>query len=282
VIAELPGFWGPPTATVDWCEANYEHSFYVCEMFNAASSLAMVLAGIFGIGLHRRALEPRFLVAFFAVAIVGLGSIAFHATLRFELQMLDELPMLYSALVMVFILVENGPSRRFGWWFPALLAAHGVFLTCLAAFTRGNLQFYLFHTSFGSLELFALLSVYAIHRKSRNPTVRRMFRLGMTSYVTAIAFWFTDIQACSVLGSLPAYGLPNPQFHAVWHLLVSCGMYLLTLVIAYDRLERLGRHPELRIRLGILPAVFGVASPDGKVLAPAAGSTRRAMQLEGR
>jgi dihydroceramidase len=261
VIFDLPGFWGPPTATVDWCEANYEHSFFVCEMINTVSSLAMVLAGALGWALHRRSLERRFLLAFFAVTVVGLGSIAFHATLRFELQMLDELPMLYSALIMVFILLENGPVRRFGRWFPMLLAGYGVVLTCLSAFTRGKLQFYLFHTSFGSMEVFALFGVYAICRRSHSPVVRRLFRLGMSSYVAAIIFWFTDIQACSVLSRLP-YELPNPQFHAVWHLLVSSGMYLLTLVIAYDRLERLGQRPALRSWLGFLPVIAGPnASP---------------------
>lgn len=37
VIFEMPpttnieGFWGKPTATIDWCERNYEVSFYVAE-----------------------------------------------------------------------------------------------------------------------------------------------------------------------------------------------------------------------------------------------------------
>src|SRR5205814_10181970 len=58
-----PGFWGPPTSTIDWCEANYAHSRYVCEWFNTLSSFAMVLAGFTGIWLHRRALERRFPLA---------------------------------------------------------------------------------------------------------------------------------------------------------------------------------------------------------------------------
>jgi len=66
VTALSPGFWGPPTSTIDWCEANYVHSFYVCEWFNTLSSMAMVLAGVAGIWLHRRVLEQRFLLAFFA------------------------------------------------------------------------------------------------------------------------------------------------------------------------------------------------------------------------
>ena len=28
---DYPGYWGPPTATIDWCEANYDVSFYVAE-----------------------------------------------------------------------------------------------------------------------------------------------------------------------------------------------------------------------------------------------------------
>ncbi len=146
-----PGYWGAPTSSIDWCEQNYRHSFYVAEMFNTVSSLAMVLAGALGMYLHRR-LALRFLLAFASVLVVGLGSIAFHATLRFEHQVLDEVPMLYAVILMVYILVESQPKRRFGIWFPAALVAHALLVTVLATFTRGDLQFYLFHISFGSLE----------------------------------------------------------------------------------------------------------------------------------
>lgn len=53
-------FWGEPTASVDWCEQNYTHSFYVAEWWNAVSSLSMVATGVFGVALHRRVLEARF------------------------------------------------------------------------------------------------------------------------------------------------------------------------------------------------------------------------------
>ena len=114
----LWGFWGPVTSTVDWCEVNYEHSRYVCEFFNTVSSVAMLLTGALGLRFHRRCLEPRFRLAFLLLCLVGIGSIAFHATLRFEFQMLDELPMLYVALVLVYILCEDGPAPRYGRRFP--------------------------------------------------------------------------------------------------------------------------------------------------------------------
>jgi dihydroceramidase len=251
-----PGYWGSVTSTIDWCEANYVRSSYVCEWFNTLSSLAMVLAGALGVWLHRGVLERRFHAAFVAVTVVGLGSIAFHATLRRELQMMDELPMLYSALIMVFILIENLSTPRFGRWFPALLVAHGMLVTYLSSATQGALQFYLFHLSFGSMEVFALAGVCRIRWGSKSPVVRRLFALGMGSYAIAVAAWFADLKLCDVFGvKLPSLGIPNPELHAVWHVLVSCGLYLLTLVVAFDRLERLNRKPQLRRRLGFVPRV---------------------------
>lgn len=255
-----PGFWGLPTATVDWCESNYAHSFYVCEFFNTVSSLSMVVAGVLGAALHWRLLEKRFLLAFLAVSVVGIGSIAFHASLRFELQMLDELPMLYSALIMVYILVENRAQRRFGVWFPLLLAFHAVLVTALTAFTRGTLQFLLFHTSFGTLEFFGLYRVYRIRKSSSDPLVRRLFRLGISAYAIALVCWFTDLRACRFLSvTLPSLGLPNPELHAFWHVLVSSGLYLLVAVVAYDRLRVLGRIPAVERVWGFIPRV--VAAP---------------------
>ena len=250
------GFWGTPTATVDWCETNYAHLSFVCEFFNTTSSLAMVLAGVVGLLLHRRVLEGRLLGAFALVSVVGLGSIAFHMTLRFELQMLDELPMLYLALLMVHLLVENRAERRFGAWFPCLLLGYAVVSTYLSVRPRGELQVSLFRATFTALEVFALARVYLIHRRNRDARVRRLFRLGMGSYALALVLWWSDIHLCTTLNqTLPALGIPNPQFHAWWHVLVSCGFYLLLIVIAEDRLRTLGRTPRLEFLAGVIPFV---------------------------
>jgi len=31
---DLPGFWGPVTSTIDWCEHNYVVTYYVAEFWN--------------------------------------------------------------------------------------------------------------------------------------------------------------------------------------------------------------------------------------------------------
>ena len=265
----VPGFWGPPTASVDWCEQNYAHSAYVCETFNTASSLAMLVVGLLGALWHHRALEKRFSLVFLSVALVGIGSVAFHGTLMFELQMLDELPMLYTATLLVYILLENAPQRRFGVWFPAALGGYALVATCGAAFMRGQAQFWSFQVSFAALEFYAIYRTLLIHRKSRDRTQRRLFRAGISLYVTAIILWFIDIRFCDALvGATRRLGLPNPELHAWWHVLVSAGLYALVLVIAFDRCRVLGRHPRWQYRMWVVPVVVTGEPPavgrDGK------------------
>ena len=254
LTSPTPGFWGAPTSSVDWCEANYRYSPYVCELFNTLSSFALVLAGCFGAWLHRGVLERRFLFAFLALLTVGVGSVAFHATLRFELQMLDELPMLWLALTMIYTLLENRPTRRFGYWFPSLLVLHGILVSLLAALTRGRVEFWVFQLSFGSAEFYGLYRVWRIHARSQNPSVHRLFRWGMGSYLVAIALWSVDTHVCSFVSvTLPAWGLFNPQLHAVWHVLVSFGFYALVLLIAYDRFDVLGTEAKVARRFKVVP-----------------------------
>jgi dihydroceramidase len=254
LTAPTPGFWGAPTSSIDWCETNYRYSPYVCELFNTLSSFALVLAGCFGAWFHRRLLERRFLLAFVALFVVGVGSVAFHATLRFELQMLDELPMLWLSLVMLYTLLENQPTPRFGAWFPALLVLHGILVSLLTACTRGRVQFWVFQVSFASTEFYGLYRVWRIHKRSQNASVHRLFRWGMGCYLVAIGLWSVDTHLCSFVSvTLLSWGLFNPQLHAVWHVLVSLGFYALVLLIAYDRFDVLGVRVELRRRVGIVP-----------------------------
>lgn len=80
------GFWGKPTSTVDWCEINYSWTFYIAEFFNTFSSLAMVVVGLIGLALHWRHFEKSIRFMFSSIAVVGIGSAAFHGTLLFGLQ----------------------------------------------------------------------------------------------------------------------------------------------------------------------------------------------------
>lgn len=247
------GYWGVPTSSVDWCEANYAHSYYVCEWYNTLSSAAMVLVGAVGVLWHWRVLELRFLLVFASVALVGLGSVAFHGTLLFELQMLDELPMLYTATLLAYILIEDQKKSRFGLRLKLALIAYVVFATYGAAFTRDAVQFWFFQFTFTTLEFFALYRTYRLYRASRSPELRRLFRWGLSFYLSAMTLWFIDLNFCSELvQAFGALNLPNPELHAWWHVLVSCGFYALILVIAHERLVVLGHAPRWVRRAGII------------------------------
>ena len=236
------GFWGIPTSSIDWCEQNYAVTPYVCELFNTVSSLAMVIAGT--LGVLRRGLVAEVRIAFGLLILVGLGSIAFHGTLLFQLQMLDELPMLYLVTWLVWLLVETGPGRRLGRWFPLALVVYVLAATAGATLARGGTQFLAFHLGFGALEFFCLGRVTFLALRPENGPVRRRFVSGLAAYAAGLALWFVDLRACDwVSVSLPAHGIPNPKLHAWWHVLVSIGFFLLLGVVSFDRRRRRGPRP---------------------------------------
>ncbi|XP_023225096.1 alkaline ceramidase 3-like [Centruroides sculpturatus] len=108
------GFWGKPTATLDWCERNYEVTFYIAEFWNTLSNLAMLLPAIWG-GWQawKDGLELRFLLSHFFLLVVGCGSWWFHMTLQYGMQLFDELPMVWGSLILVYALAEvNSPPKK--------------------------------------------------------------------------------------------------------------------------------------------------------------------------
>ncbi|GBB95484.1 hypothetical protein RclHR1_25470001 [Rhizophagus clarus] len=57
------GFWGEPSST-DWCEQNYEVTYYIAEFFNTISSLCLVFMGTFGSIMHSDGFDYRFSLCF--------------------------------------------------------------------------------------------------------------------------------------------------------------------------------------------------------------------------
>lgn len=220
----------------------------------------------------------RFKLAFRTITVVGVGSFLFHATLLHHMQMLDELPMLYSVLVLFFCLIESrfGPQPS---WFPKLLGVVGVVVTGLVAFTEGSIQFYSFHGTFGPLEFTTLFLIFKVYssRKAAYPDIKWVFETGIGLYVIAVAIWMTDLNFCEstlfsflsfnsnhvrdgqlqkVDESSVAWIVKDLYLHAWWHILVSMGLFLLSTVIMLDGLIVQGWKPSIEMHgWGWLPTV---------------------------
>ena len=136
--------------------------------------------------------------------MVGLGSVAFHAEpLRREGQLADELPMLWVVLVYTYILIEDGPVKRFGWKLPAALFVHAIFITALATFSSGTLQFILFHASFAPPEFFSFYRIYRLHRRQTEAghvAEGRIFRVGAACFVSGIVVWLFEMGSAKATG----------------------------------------------------------------------------------
>ena len=107
------GYWGPKTSTMDFCEPNYEHSHYVAELYNTITSIPIFLVGLSGVLLSKsQRLGREQMLCYTMVAIVGIGSVAFHATLLRTGQVLDEVPMLWATLTLIYAAYQHRGDRR--------------------------------------------------------------------------------------------------------------------------------------------------------------------------
>eukprot|EP00929_Paragymnodinium_shiwhaense_P072774 TRINITY_DN36944_c0_g3_i2.p1 TRINITY_DN36944_c0_g3~~TRINITY_DN36944_c0_g3_i2.p1 ORF type:complete len:184 (+),score=12.76 TRINITY_DN36944_c0_g3_i2:254-805(+) len=97
-VDDRTGYWAPITSNIDWCEPNYLHSYYVAEVWNALTSIAISFPGLY---LLRKAAVHKLIWPYwfqaFNVTCVGLGSVLFHGTLTRWGQWLDEAPMFAAA-----------------------------------------------------------------------------------------------------------------------------------------------------------------------------------------
>ncbi|KAK6525801.1 Alkaline ceramidase 3 [Arthrobotrys megalospora] len=222
------GVWGVPTSSVNWCESDYTISFYIAEFFNSCSSLCMVAFGLLGQwslsylskNVNRtprpRRKDPeiydpllenpgllgvnRVWLTWFALQIVGWGSVAFHGSLQWWSQAFDEVPMVWTAILHLssglvgrydpFPLATASQNAQGGWaktylvpslrrtssgepYIPIISATfliHAVTCSLLVTLFRGPSQFLVFHILFGSVELAGFFLTYTISKEASDPS----------------------------------------------------------------------------------------------------------------
>jgi hypothetical protein len=102
-VDEGLAFWGPIDGEFDWCEGNYEHRVLavpVAELVNTVTSFLYFIPTGYVLGFAPQAdcWSAGGRLNFVLVGCIAVGTVAFHACLRYWAQLVDELPIYYVML----------------------------------------------------------------------------------------------------------------------------------------------------------------------------------------
>ncbi|KAJ3081942.1 Alkaline ceramidase 3 [Rhizoclosmatium hyalinum] len=263
------GHWGPVTSTLDWCEENYVITPWIAEFWNSTSNIFYVLTMIFGLQTAKAigVTEWRTYLSMYSITAVGLGSFLFHASLWFETQMMDELPMIYGCSVFVFACLRVFPETNKNNTLLAVgLAAYCIAVTAIYLYLK-NPVFHEVSYAILAAILFITPPIQYYHIKNnykqyakRVPGLWKLYWFGAVSYLGGFAIWGIDNNFCEEVRATRAYlGFPLSiffQLHMFWHLGTAIGTYASILGITYTRQLALGRDDiYLHWIAGIMPTL---------------------------
>ncbi|KAK3394006.1 ceramidase [Podospora didyma] len=141
------GFWGDQTSTLNWCEEDYNISYYCAEVVNTFTNLVFIYLGLKGMhNVLKYSHATIFFFAYLGYIVVGLGSMAFHATLWYSMQLADELPMIYTVSIMCFATFGYGRSPTARFLLGAVLVGVAAFVTIYYLYAKDPVFHQLAHT----------------------------------------------------------------------------------------------------------------------------------------
>ena len=254
-----PGYW-EKGSSIDWCEHNFVVSFFVAEWWNTVSNVGLIVLGLFGLWITlKKGMELRFALCHLCSMVIGFGSAAFHGTLTHVGQQGDETPMVFFCCVSIMCLIFLKPSTEKIWG--GRLFPFACVLATIFAFGFAVIHYYLrFILVFqGFITLCFFFTVYNLRPHQKACADPAAHRLGLHYYLgpafLSFVLWNIDSQFCEHLHEM---SLPNPQFHAWWH--IGCGIYTYagTTFVTFQRQVYLGKFPVLRYACGIIPYVHNL------------------------
>ncbi|XP_064389021.1 alkaline ceramidase 3-like [Halichondria panicea] len=250
------GVWGSPTSTLDWCEENHVLSYYIAEFWNTVSNAAMIVPALWGLWkCYSNHLETRYYLCYIGLLAVGVGSLLFHGTLLYTMQLLDELPMLILSACMLFTLYEMGQPRGV---YPTSTYIRTVLLM---AYTTIVILVYLiipdpvfFEGAYAVMVLGLVVhGFYSISKYSGSRLVP-MALGSMAVYGFGFVLWNIDNHFCPKLREYRSSShifAPLTQLHAWWHIFAGAGTYLHVLLSSRLRMQTLKHHCSIKYFFGM-------------------------------
>jgi len=247
------------TATMLWCEEKYAYSVMIAEFWNTITDIPFVAIGLYYLFYcWRWKLKRRYLLCYFFYTIIGIGSFFFHATLRYEAQLFDELPMMLMAGQSIWCMVVNGHSSKIRSIISAVIVYSLIAVGASVYLIYRN--YWVFYGIF--VAIMTVLVLGAIYLSHTNPHVSSPMMKAFWVNLAAFGLWNIDVHLCSQLRFIRScFVQPLDsilQLHGWWHLLTAIGLvwFVIGLIVAHPS----GRRFHLRSFLGFLP-VLTISSP---------------------
>ena len=246
------GYWGPITASVDWCEDNYVYSYYVAEFFNTLSSLPVALMGLYAYRRSKGRYGLQYNLACIGMIMIGLGSAAFHGTLLRGSQMLDEIPMLWGicGFCLLTASARCDDATRNKWFVAVLLWA--VFCTVMY-FAAGFVMFIVLYSITVATTILASYYQCASCTSQHAVVLKRYAFLAAGIYCFGFLFlWIPEQVLCgNRLHTSEPTILQSLHFHAFFHLCSAIGPYLFLCFAAVLHLDHLQHRVEISWKRGL-------------------------------
>ncbi|KAH3680649.1 hypothetical protein WICMUC_000206 [Wickerhamomyces mucosus] len=256
--------WEDVTSTIDWCEENYVVTSYIAEAINTISNSIFIILALFAsYSAWKNKLELRFIGISLGFMLVGIGSWLFHMTLKYEFQLLDELPMIYATCIPIWSVFSEGQSQLISIWI-------GIF-TLFGAYLLTSIYLYFKDPTIHQVT-YALLNVFIIikslsltYSQINDLTIRKklikLMKLGIIIFLIGYILWNLDVHLCSNWISIRRFiGMPYGfllELHGWWHILTGLGVYYYIVYLEYLRILLIGKNSkyELKEWFGIFPEI---------------------------
>ncbi|RAR07052.1 tubulin beta chain [Stemphylium lycopersici] len=258
---EQDGWFSPVTSTLDWCEENYVVTHYAAEIINTLTNLLFMYLAAKGIrNCLKNGHDTVFLVVFIGYLLVGSGSFLFHATLKYPMQLVDELSMIYTTCLMNFATFSYGKSRLYSTILAIGLVSLAVFITLYYHYLQDPSFHQNAYAMLTAIVLFRAMYVMEVNmrprfrskeREAANPrrkggvkavqqredqrdqeilrTMWTMIGFGLSIFLGGFGVWHLDNEHCTQLVQWRReMGMPWGfvlEGHGWWHLMTGTGAY---------------------------------------------------------